>query len=91
MLEAGRAYDVVAETPMFQRGDQAPLMGSPTPEKNFGSPTPPSTAAGRSRGTLHPGQRCGWFIRSGENKSARHGCPFFPSHWLARLRSAQST
>src|SRR5580658_6255578 len=36
MLEAGRAYDVAAETPMFQRGDQAPLMGSPTPEKNFG-------------------------------------------------------
>jgi choline dehydrogenase-like flavoprotein len=36
MLEAGRAYDVVAETPMFQRGDQAPLMGSPTPDKNFG-------------------------------------------------------
>jgi choline dehydrogenase-like flavoprotein len=36
MLEAGRAYDVAAETPMFQRGDQAPLMGGPTPEKNFG-------------------------------------------------------
>ncbi len=36
MLEAGRSYDVAAETPMFQRGDQAPLMGGPTPEKNFG-------------------------------------------------------
>ena len=35
MLEAGRAYDPVAETPMFQRNDQAPLLGSSTPDKQF--------------------------------------------------------
>ncbi|MEM7012028.1 MAG: GMC family oxidoreductase [Verrucomicrobiota bacterium] len=36
MLEAGRDYDVATETPMFQRGDQAPLGGSGTPDKPFG-------------------------------------------------------
>jgi len=36
MLEAGRSYDVTAETPMFQTGKDAPLGGSATPEKNFG-------------------------------------------------------
>jgi choline dehydrogenase-like flavoprotein len=36
MLEAGRAYDPAAETPMFQRPDQAPLLGTPTPDKVFG-------------------------------------------------------
>ena len=36
MLEAGRGYDPVAETPMFQRRDQAPLLGSSTPDKEFG-------------------------------------------------------
>ncbi len=36
MLEAGRNYDPMTETPMFQRGDQAPLRGDKTPEKNFG-------------------------------------------------------
>lgn len=36
MLEAGRFYDPVTETPMFQRGDQAPLGGSSTPDKPFG-------------------------------------------------------
>jgi len=36
MLEAGRSYDPATETPMFNRGDQAPLGGSATPEKNFG-------------------------------------------------------
>ena len=36
MLEAGRNYDPVTETPMFQRGDQAPLLGTSTPDKNFG-------------------------------------------------------
>jgi choline dehydrogenase-like flavoprotein len=36
MLEAGRAYDHLAETPMFQRNDQAPLLGSSTPDKVFG-------------------------------------------------------
>ncbi len=35
MLEAGRNYDPVRETPMFQRPDQAPLGGSPTPDKQF--------------------------------------------------------
>ena len=28
MLEAGRSYDVVKETPMFQTGKDAPLGGS---------------------------------------------------------------
>ncbi|OFE12768.1 GMC family oxidoreductase [Pseudohongiella acticola] len=36
MLEAGRGYDPVAETPMFQRRDQAPLLGNSTPDKEFG-------------------------------------------------------
>jgi choline dehydrogenase-like flavoprotein len=36
MLEAGRNYDVLTETPMFQSNDQAPLMGVATPDKPFG-------------------------------------------------------
>jgi choline dehydrogenase-like flavoprotein len=36
MLEAGRNYDVVAETPMFQTPRQAPLRGAPTADKYFG-------------------------------------------------------
>ncbi len=36
MLEAGRDYDPVAETPMFQTAAQAPLMGTGTPDKPFG-------------------------------------------------------
>lgn len=36
MLEAGRDYKPEKETPMFQRGDQAPLGGAATPDKNFG-------------------------------------------------------
>lgn len=36
MLEAGRSYDPTTETAMFQRGDQAPLGGSATPDKDFG-------------------------------------------------------
>lgn len=35
MLEAGRNYDPVKETPMFQRPDQAPLGGAATPDKQF--------------------------------------------------------
>jgi choline dehydrogenase-like flavoprotein len=36
MLEAGRNYDPVKETAMFQTNAQAPLRGSNTPDKNFG-------------------------------------------------------
>jgi choline dehydrogenase-like flavoprotein len=36
MLEAGRNYDPVAETPMFNTNDTAPLRGSGTPDKPFG-------------------------------------------------------
>jgi choline dehydrogenase-like flavoprotein len=36
MLEAGRYYDPVKETPMFQTNDQAPLRGTSTPDKPFG-------------------------------------------------------
>jgi choline dehydrogenase-like flavoprotein len=36
MLEAGRSYDVVSETPMFNTFNQAPLLGEPTPQKPFG-------------------------------------------------------
>jgi choline dehydrogenase-like flavoprotein len=36
MLEAGRDYDVVNETPMFQTPAQAPLMATSTPDKPFG-------------------------------------------------------
>ena len=36
MLEAGRDYDPIKETPMFQTVDQAPLMGTGTPDKPFG-------------------------------------------------------
>lgn len=36
MLEAGRAYDPVTETPMFQTNGQAPLRGVATTDKPFG-------------------------------------------------------
>jgi len=36
MLEAGRNYDVVKETPMFQTNRDAPLRGAGTPDKPFG-------------------------------------------------------
>ncbi len=36
MLEAGRDYDPVKETPMFKRKGDAPLMGSSTVDKDFG-------------------------------------------------------
>ena len=36
MLEAGRDYDPVKETPMFQTSGQAPLRGTGTPDKPFG-------------------------------------------------------
>ncbi|MEM9181386.1 MAG: FAD-dependent monooxygenase, partial [Pseudomonadota bacterium] len=36
MLEAGRDYDPVAETPMFSENRDAPLLGSGTPDKDFG-------------------------------------------------------
>jgi choline dehydrogenase-like flavoprotein len=36
MLEAGRNYDPVKETPMFQTNGMAPLRGQGTPEKPFG-------------------------------------------------------
>ena len=36
LLEAGRAYDPVTETPMFQQNHEAPLRGVSTSDKNFG-------------------------------------------------------
>ncbi|HWE01379.1 MAG TPA: GMC family oxidoreductase [Tepidisphaeraceae bacterium] len=36
MLEAGRSYDVLNETPMFNLPNQAPLMGDATPDKPYG-------------------------------------------------------
>ena len=36
MLEAGRNYDPVKETPMFHTPDQAPLRGTGTPDRFFG-------------------------------------------------------
>ena len=36
MLEAGRDYDPVSETPMFNTPWEAPLVGAPTPDKDFG-------------------------------------------------------
>jgi choline dehydrogenase-like flavoprotein len=36
MLEAGRAYDPVSETPMFQTARNAPLRGANTPDKQAG-------------------------------------------------------
>jgi choline dehydrogenase-like flavoprotein len=36
MLEAGRSYDPVKETPMFNLPKDAPLRGGSTPEKPFG-------------------------------------------------------
>jgi len=36
MLEAGRDYDPVAETPLFSRNYEAPLLGAGTPDKEFG-------------------------------------------------------
>ncbi len=36
MLEAGRNYDPVKETPMFQTDAQAPLRAAVTPDKDMG-------------------------------------------------------
>jgi len=36
MLEAGRKYDPVTETPMFQTNADAPLRGANTPDKPYG-------------------------------------------------------
>ncbi|MGJ4729220.1 GMC family oxidoreductase [Luteimonas sp. SDU101] len=36
MLEAGRHYDPITETPMFRPNADAPLMGAYTPDKEFG-------------------------------------------------------
>ena len=36
MLEAGRRYDPVEETPMFNTPHHAPLRGEATPDKPFG-------------------------------------------------------
>ena len=36
MLEAGRNYDPVKETPMFNTPEQAPLRGKSTPDRPFG-------------------------------------------------------
>lgn len=36
LLEAGRNYDPKTETPMFKPNAAAPLMGSSTPDKDFG-------------------------------------------------------
>jgi choline dehydrogenase-like flavoprotein len=36
MLEAGRVFDPVAETAMFQVPSQAPLRAAPTPDKQYG-------------------------------------------------------
>src|SRR5688572_19565067 len=36
MLEAGRKYDPVTETPMWQAPSEAPLMATRTPDKPFG-------------------------------------------------------
>src|SRR5436305_4569879 len=36
MLEAGRNYNPLTETPMFNTNGQAPLQGIATPEKPFG-------------------------------------------------------
>ena len=36
MLEAGRNYDPVTETPMFETDAAAPLRGDATPDKHFG-------------------------------------------------------
>jgi choline dehydrogenase-like flavoprotein len=36
MLEAGRNYDPVTETPMFNTNAEAPLRGASTPDKPFG-------------------------------------------------------
>jgi len=36
MLEAGRNYEPVKETPMFQTTAEAPLRGASTPDKHFG-------------------------------------------------------
>ena len=36
MLEAGRNYDPKAETPMFNRNGEAPLMGAGNKDKDFG-------------------------------------------------------
>jgi len=62
MLEAGRSYDPLEETPMFNAPNQAPLMGVATPDKPYGFHD--STVDG------------GWEIK-GERVTARPHHPFF--------------
>ena len=58
MLEAGRDYDPVTETPMFNTPDQAPLRAAGTPDKPQGyfDATVDGAVPG-PRGTLHSGGR----------------------------------
>ncbi|MCO1334988.1 GMC family oxidoreductase [Microbulbifer sp. OS29] len=67
MLEAGRSYDPIKETPMFNLPKDAPLRGGSTPEKPFGFydatvdggwqvPGEPYTQASNERG-----QRFDWW------------------------------
>jgi choline dehydrogenase-like flavoprotein len=71
MLEAGRNYDPVSETPMFQEPFQAPLRAASTPDK--------------SRGFYNATVNGGWTIE-GEpysNASSRRGESF--SWWRSRM------
>jgi choline dehydrogenase-like flavoprotein len=60
MLEAGRSYDPVRETPMFKQGPSAPLRGEGTPDKPFGFYD--STVDG---GWTVPGEP---YVRAGEGR-----------------------
>ena len=48
MLEAGRDYDPVAETPMYQTNAEAPLRGVSTPERMGAECPSPTRPAGRT-------------------------------------------
>ena len=56
MLEAGRSYDPVNETPMFNTPNQAPADGRATPDKPFGYYDATSgRRMGSSRRAVHNG------------------------------------
>lgn len=53
MLEAGRNYDPVTETPMFETNHQAPLRETVTPDKPFGFHDATVGGGWEVGGTLH--------------------------------------
>ena len=69
LLEAGRDYDPVTETPMFHQNHEAPLRGMSTSEKNFGYFD--ATVDG---GWQVPGEPYSEFALAAASCGGAHGC-----------------